>query len=61
MEEFMRKFFGAVAVVSVLAISMPLVAAPQKNDSSIGVIHQILMNLRKGVVGALDTIGWPKP
>ena len=57
----MRKFFGALAVVSVLAISMPVQAAPQRNDGDIGIVHQILVKLRKGVVRVLDEMGFPKP
>jgi hypothetical protein len=60
MEEYMRKFFGALAVVSVLAISMPANAVPQRDNSGIGVVQQILAKLRNGIVRVLDTIGWPK-
>jgi len=61
MEEYMRKIFGALAVVSVLAISMPVTAAPRSDDGGIGIVHQILVKLRKSVVRALDEVGWPKP
>jgi len=57
----MRKFFGALAVVSVLAISMPVQAAPQRDDGGFGIVHQILVKLRNGVVRALEDVGWPKP
>lgn len=57
----MRKIFGALAVVSVLAISMPVQAAPQRDDGGFGIVHQILVKLRKSVVRALDEVGWPKP
>ncbi len=57
----MRKIFGALAVVSVLAISMPVNASPRSDDGGIGVVHQILVKLRKGVVRALDEMGLPKP
>ncbi len=57
----MRKFFGALAVVSILAISMPVQAAPQSDDGGSGIVHQILVKLRKSVVHALDEMGWPKP
>jgi len=57
----MRKFFGALAVVSVLAISMPVQAAPQSDDGGFGIVHQILAKLRNGVVRVLDEIGMPKP
>ena len=52
----MRKIFGALAVVSVLAISMPVQAAAQRDDGGIGIIHQILVKLRRGVVRALDDL-----
>lgn len=57
----MRKFFGALAVVSVLAISMPVQAAPQRDGGVFGIVHQILVKLRNGVVRALDEMGTPKP
>jgi hypothetical protein len=57
MEEYMRKFFGALVVVSALAISMPVQAAPQRDDVGIGIIHQILVKLRKGVIRALGDLG----
>jgi len=43
MEEYMRKIFGALAVVSVLAISMLVTAAPRSDDGAFGVVHQILV------------------
>jgi len=39
----MRKIFGALAVVSVLAISMLVTAAPRSDDGAFGVVHQILV------------------
>jgi hypothetical protein len=57
----MRKFFGALAVVSVLAISIPVQAAPQSADGGTGIIHQILAKLRNCVVRVLDEVGTPKP
>ncbi|HSY50000.1 MAG TPA: hypothetical protein VLC46_14390 [Thermoanaerobaculia bacterium] len=57
----MRKFFGALAVVSVLAVSMPVQAAPQSDDGGFGIIHQILAKLRNCVVRVLDEVGTPKP
>lgn len=57
----MRKIFGALAVVSVLAISMPANAASQRDNSVIGVVQQVLSKLRNGIVRALEDVGWPKP
>jgi hypothetical protein len=57
----MRKIFGALAVVSVLAISMPANAVPQRDNSGIGVVQQVLAKLRNGIVRALEDVGWPKP
>ena len=57
----MRKIFGALAVVAVFAISMPVNATPRSDDGGIGIVHQILVELRRGVVRALDEVGWPKP
>lgn len=57
----MRKFFGALVVVSILAISIPVYASPQHDDGGVGIIHQLLVKLRRGVVRVLDEIGTPKP
>jgi len=58
----MRKVFLLLAVVVVLGISTPAMAAPRR-DYGGDIVQRIVAALKRGVVHVLDLgdLGWPKP